>query len=684
MRMAVRKSTEIQSETSAAADYRKLFESLPNGYIAFLPNDPVFTVVAENKAHAQMSTVKTTNTVGMPLREVLAGISEGYMKADVIESVRRAIKTGKPDTMPIINYHSENASKNTTTKYWRITHFPVFDDTGKLELMYQMTEDITDEEVTSNKLQRAQHQLDEALSIGLIGTWLWDIDTDRVIGDANMADMFGVSAKAAAKGLPASAFTHALHPDDQPRVQKEIAAALKSGEIFHSEYRTVGREGAIRWVIAHGRIERDKFRSLTFPGVLVDITDRKLIENNFSYLAKVSRMLSESLDHNKTLQTIARLMVPDIADWCGVEMLNEHGQLDQVAVAHKDPAKVEWAIELRKKQGPPDLNEPSGVSNVLRTGKSEYYPLISDELLVASAKSKKELKLLRDLALTSVIIVPLKISNKTVGAISLITTDNKRIYSQSDLEMAEEVANRASLAMTNAHLYDDAQKELAARTKLEEALRIANEELENRVESRTLELENTNLNLKRSNQELQDFAYVASHDLQEPLRKIQAFGNLLETEYGSVLGDGKDYLTRMRNAAARMSAHIEDILSFSRITTKAREFTSVNLGSVVEGVMSDLEVRVAETNATVHIGNLPTIQADSMQMRQLMQNVIANALKFQRDGVAPVVQIQATVEKDPNTAIKYCRLEIQDNGLGFDEKYLDRIFAVFQRLHDSQ
>ena len=179
------------------------------------------------------------------------------------------------------------------------------------------------------------------------------------------------------------------------------------------------------------------------------------------------------------------------------------------------------------------------------------------------------------------------------------------------------------------------------------------------------------------------FAYVASHDLQEPLRKIQAFGNLLETEYSQQLGEGKDYLVRMRNAAARMSILIDDILSFSRVTTKGREFSTVNLKTITQEVMSDLEVRISESKAIIKIGDLPTLHADAMQMRQLLQNLIANALKFHREGVPPEITLRSTIKILPDKT-KVCRLEVVDNGLGFDEKYLGRIFAVFQRLHSRE
>ena len=193
--------------------------------------------------------------------------------------------------------------------------------------------------------------------------------------------------------------------------------------------------------------------------------------------------------------------------------------------------------------------------------------------------------------------------------------------------------------------------------------------------------------LARSNSELEQFAYVASHDLQEPLRKIQAFGDRLKTKCDAVnLQEGRDYLERMQGAAARMQTLINDLLTFSRVISASQPFVPVDLNAVTKGVLSDLEVRIEQTKAKVEVGDLPTIEGDPLQMRQLLQNLIGNALKFQPPDAQPLIRIQGRLLKSPFAGTPeedpgQCELTIQDNGIGFDEKYLDKIFAVFQRLH---
>ncbi len=192
--------------------------------------------------------------------------------------------------------------------------------------------------------------------------------------------------------------------------------------------------------------------------------------------------------------------------------------------------------------------------------------------------------------------------------------------------------------------------------------------------------------LERSNQELENFAYISSHDLQEPLRKIQAFGSRIMDREGDKLSThGQDYLNRMLNASSRLQRLIDDLLTFSRLSSRACPFERVDLNRVLAEVHSDLEIAIQEAEATLEIGALPQIEADPTQMHQLFQNLIGNAIKFREEGRPPVIQVKAeSFEQEPNEAGGQNRtmhqIQVVDNGIGFEEKYLDKIFNIFQRL----
>lgn len=195
--------------------------------------------------------------------------------------------------------------------------------------------------------------------------------------------------------------------------------------------------------------------------------------------------------------------------------------------------------------------------------------------------------------------------------------------------------------------------------------------------------------LERSNRELEQFAYVASHDLQEPLRKIRTFGDRLQMKCADQLDEvGVDCLTRMQSAAERMQTLIEGLLSLSRVTTQGQNFVVVDLAEIAREVVSDLEVQVEKVGGHIELGHLPTIQADPLQMRQLLQNLIGNSLKFHRVEEAPVVKVQGRFvhgreSRKPGTSVaqEQCRILVEDNGIGFEQKHHERIFGVFQRLH---
>jgi signal transduction histidine kinase len=309
------------------------------------------------------------------------------------------------------------------------------------------------------------------------------------------------------------------------------------------------------------------------------------------------------------------------------------------------------------------------------------------------------------------VYAPLVIGDETYG---LLVIAGKSL-TEDDVPAVTAFANQAAIAIQNARLYQEVRQHaerlearVAERTQELDDARIAalnmmedadearketervNEELIREIERR----KRVEAEWARSNKELEQFAYIASHDLQEPLRKVQAFGDRLEARFGEALGErGRDYVARMQDAARRGQVMVNDLLAFSRVTTRGQPFAPVDLLQIADEALSDLEIRIERSGGQVEIGPsvgqcgelvepsgqpaLPTIDADHTQMRQLLENLIGNALKYHREGVAPVVKVYGQ-EIAGQDAYRIC---VEDNGIGFDVKYLDRLFQPFQRLH---
>ncbi len=431
-----------------------------------------------------------------------------------------------------------------------------------------------------------------------------------------------------------------------------------------------------------------------------DITDRKRAEDAVRYVAEASFVVTESLDYEETVSNVVNVLVPGLADWCVVDIEQEDGSLEMAAICHSDPEKIEAAKEMRRRY-PPREDAPVGPHSVLRSGEPSMVSTISDELLRTTVQDEEHYRMITSLGLHSYASVPLKARGRTMGAMSIVSAESGRTYDEGDLPLLLELGRICGLAVDNARLYKASRSELRERRKAERKLRDLNETLESRVaektedlrkvnESLTMEvrerrraergLEDANRQLTLRNRELQEFAYAASHDLQEPLRKIRSFANLMQSDLEAQLPQvGREYLDRIDHAAVRMTQLIRDLLEYSRVQTRQREQESVDLNRVLEEVLLDLEVPVRESGAEIEADAMPTIEADASQMRQLFQNLISNALKFRRPDVTPHIRI--TAERIGSADDETWSISVADNGIGFETENLDRIFTPFQRLH---
>ena len=687
----------------------------------------------------------------------------------------------------------------------------------------------------------------------------------------------------------------------------------------------------------------------------------QLLQQQLAFLAEASAILASSLDYATTLQTVTDLAVPQLADWCSIYLLTQNGTIEQTAIAHVDPAKLNWAREYLKNY-PPDLNATTGIPQVIRTGQYELYPYLTDEMLVASARDEHHLQLIRELGLTSILIVPLVVQENVIGVLNLVTAQSGRHFQvERDVTLAQELARRAAtaientrlyseqksveaslrqqneiietvnqvgsllssqlnlqslvqtiteaatklskaqfgaffynlidergesyslytlsgvpreafskfpmprntavfaptflgegiirsdditkdsrygknfpykgmpeghlpvrsylavpvisrsgkvlgglffgheeagvfteyeehlitglvsqaaVALDNAHLYAEAETErrrfqttllsigdaviatdvvgkitlinavaqtLTGWTEIEaiglhlsEVFKIVEESSHQPIESpfekviregkivglanHTLlltkdgheipiddsgapiyndaqqligvilvfrditerkkaqaDLQQHAIELANSNAELQKFNYMASHDLQEPMRKIQALSTRFQARYASIIdAEGQDYLKRIQAAASRAQSLVQDVLLYTKLARTSIDLATVDLNETLKAVLETLDEQIATTAATIDFQPLPTIQADALQLEHLFQNLIENAIKYYRPGTPPLVKIWA----ECNDVM--CKIYVADNGIGFDNKYKEQIFDVFERLDKKQ
>ena len=267
------------------------------------------------------------------------------------------------------------------------------------------------------------------------------------------------------------------------------------------------------------------------------------------------------------------------------------------------------------------------------------------------------IEMVRKYEAKSTLRVLIRYRNVPYGSITLTQVSHNREWLPEEIELVKIIAEHAGSAIYQAGLYREAQE-----TALKE-------------QSARQELERYAKRLEASNNELEQFATIASHDLSEPLRKIQMFADVLKSK---VQEDGKDYLDRMSSAACRMQVLMDDLLTLSRINRKGQPFKPVDLNEIARTVLEDLQMMLQESGATVSLENLGTVQGDETQMRQLFQNLIGNDVKYCRVETSPVVKIYGMPQGDHYETV------IQDNGIGIKQEHTTRIFEPFQRLHGTE
>ena len=571
-------------------------------------------------------------------------------------------------------------------------YFEGEDESPHAVLVVGTSQDVTARKQVEQALRESQTDLNRAQAVAQTGSWRLNVRRDELLWSDETYRIFGIP-----KGSPQSyeTFLASIHPEDREFVDRSWSAALR-GEPYDIEHRiVVGEE--LKWVRERAELEFDRQGNLLGGfGTVQDITERKRMEDE---------LRGQALFPEENPNPVMRLS-PD-------------GTLLYANSSSK------WLLERWKRDS--STGFPAKIlltlAEVLRCGSAKEVDVECDEkifsFVLSPIQSQDYVNLYgRDITERKQIEHSLRKLSQAIeqSPVSVVITDihgtieyvNPKFSRLTGYTFEEAYGNNPRIlqsGQTPAHIYQHlwetimagsqwqgefcnrkkngelywesasispivdengaithfvaVKEDITGRKKAEDALRDYAEKLES------------------SNQVLQDFAFVASHDLQEPLRKIQAFGEILKSQHCQALDEqGKSYVDRMQVSARRMRSMLDGLLAYSRVTTQGQPFTQVDLAQITADILSDLELRMMQTGGQVYLDSLPVIEADPVQIRQLLQNLVGNALKFHRPGVPP--QINISFRPASGDTIQ---LVVEDNGIGFDMLLAGQLFQPFRRLH---
>lgn len=651
--------------------------------------------------------------------------------------LKKVLTTGKP--------HRENESlayvlgdDGLRKFYLDFEYSPIVEGNGRISGLMITVYDVTEKVESRLKVMDAESRVRLAIEGTDLSTWDLNLDTREIIHSPRLAVIFGHPEL---KKLTHAEMRAQVYPEDHEHVvQPAFEAALKSGN-YQYEARIVWPDKSIHWIRTRGRvIYDDKNVPQRMLGTLMDITDTRLVDEQSARLAAIvessdDAIISKRLDGTITSwnsgaqrvfgyapeeimgQSILRLIPPD--------RLEEEPRIIQRLIKGERVNHIETRrvtkfgelIDLSLTISP--IRDSSGriigaskIARDITQQKKVEKEMIENEqrlqmVIEASAMGTWELDLLTGTP---------RYSNRYLEILGFkkneapTHTDIVKRLHPDDLPIRERAFKEAfetgklfyaarliwpdgSIHWMEGRgnvIYEDKKP-----VKMRGTVRDITEEksfsqaLEKMVDERTHELQRANVELEKMNQELASFAYVSSHDLQEPLRKIQAFASrVLENEYQNLSSAGKDYFNRMQEAARRMQLLIQDLLAYSRTNKKEKEFVATDLNILVSGVIDDLEQFIQDKKAHLNVGILPELNVIPFQFRQLFTNLISNSLKFSSEKRSLVIDIKSRKIKGSevnrpklNPDLEYYRIDVVDNGIGFDNEYGERIFEVFQRLH---
>ncbi|HVL76644.1 MAG TPA: ATP-binding protein [Noviherbaspirillum sp.] len=575
-----------------------------------------------------LKVARRSDVIGKPVRETLPeSVSLGFV--DLLDEVYRS---GKPFVGRGLRHVVRDDAGVASEGYVDFVYQPITDSAGRVIGIFIQGHDVTEASHAHAALREAEERLQLALEAGGMGAWHADLRTGKSEWLGGMATLHGRSADGYAHSV--QAYGELVHPADRQSVIDAVNRALQERRDHRIEYRIVWPDGSVRWLEGRGRIYLDEQgEPARMAGVCMDITARKIAEQDLHFLAQASMELAHLVDVPATLDRLAKLAVPTFADWCAVDVLEDDGTLRRLAVAHCDPRKEALAHELHRRY-PPAPDAGIGVWNIMRTGAPELVRELSDDVLATAASDAEHLEIVRGLGLRSYIGVPLKIKGQPFGVVSFVSAESGRLYGPADLALAEDLALRTSIAVENARLYQAVQE--ADRRK-------------------------------------DVFLATLSHELRNPLAPIASALALLRVAPHDA-GRVDRSVRMMERQVSQLSRLVDDLMDVSRITAGKMEMRRerASLSSILHNALetSRPHIEQARHQLLVNLPGMPMeVDADPVRLAQVFSNLLNNAAKY----TPPSGRIELTAAREGNGFL----VRVRDNGIGIPREMLRSVFSMF-------
>jgi len=663
----VREDTQEPSDAIALETAKRLTRQLENLPMAVIEWDRHFRVCRWSTTAEKIFGWQADEVLGLHPDEWQFVFAED--QAAIQQAIAQLMNGKQSHTLS----QNRNYTKQGSVIHCQWYNSALLDESGNFLSVLSFILDVTERQQAETELRQSKEQLEIILHGVADGITVQDTKGLLYANDA-AARLVGYPSVEAFLETSLSELMQkfvVLDERGQPfpltQLPGRLALQGQQTEELLLQYRLVAT-GEERWSLVKATPVFNEQGQVQFViNIFHDITERKQAEDSQRFLAEASALLATSLDYQITLENLAKLAVPRLADWCAVDMVDEAQTIRRLAVVHVDPSKVQWAQELQDRY-PPNPEDLHGVAKVLRTGESEWYPEIPDALLVTGAQDEEHLAILRNFGFSSAMVVPLKARGRTLGAITFVFAESGRRYREADVRLAEDLTRRAALAVDNARLFEAVQQELTERKRVEEALRTRAAELAHLSKVLT----QTNTVLEKRNQELDQFAYIVSHDLKAPLRAIDNLSHWIEEDLQDHLnGDTQRQMSLLRGRVQRMDALINGLLQYSRVGRLKSDLEVVDVNALLADVVDSIAPPASFAIAIAP--EMPILLTERLPLEQVFTNLLSNAIKHHNQ---PDGQIQISVQEQA----EFYEFAVSDNGPGIAPEDHERVFGIFQTL----